>query len=184
MLDWFIKLIDSVQIKVINFIFSLPIVGYSETVANHENIAIWSIDIFAATTHLREGTKHIPFYRKEFIPSSRSVLGHHTLVLYKELTSRDTMNTAIIQRILKIITENILFGNFKFKDTKKLLGYIGVGGMITEVPTLLLIPILPILYTIYVICHLCRATYICHLCHMTRMTDDIWHMWHELIWVS
>jgi hypothetical protein len=77
-------------------------------------------------------------------------LGHYILEIYKDLTSGVNIQiaqaTSIIQRIFENYKGKIYFlVNSNLRVQNKLLGKIEVVELITEVVTLLLIPILPIL---------------------------------------
>jgi hypothetical protein len=93
---------------------------------------------------------NFPGTRWEFILTSRSVLGHYRLEIYKDLTSEVNIHiaqaTSIIHRIFKNYKGKIYFLiNSVLRVQNKLPGKMEVGEMITEVPTLLLTTILPIL---------------------------------------
>ena len=66
--------------------------------------------------------------RYEFIPPSRGVLGHHTLEIYKDLTSRVTMYIAIATSIIQRISENYKWKIYFLENSACKRG----GGHLTE----------------------------------------------------
>ena len=83
-------------------------------------------------------SQNFPGTRYEFIPTSRSVLGHYRLEIYKELTSGVNIQiaqaTSIIQRIFENHKGKMYFlVNSNLRVQNKLPGKIEVGGLITEV---------------------------------------------------